>query len=164
MPLIVTIVTLVWCTIWYTYLSYTWIGMESFDNWIVVDNEELDKILSIQSTRKVSKNLEVNTSHALIKGLVDLRLKDEEFAKIIVSQIFDNAMIQAGLMTEPRDMVERNYKIMPVQEAIIAVTFRCNAKCAMCEIWKSENKKEVLPSYYFNLQYINVGRKLTPFF
>lgn len=59
-----------------------------------------------------SKNLEINTSHSLIKGLVDLRLKDEEFAKIIVSQIFDNAMIQAGLMTEPRDMVERNYKIM----------------------------------------------------
>lgn len=59
-----------------------------------------------------SKNLEVNTSHPLIKGLVDLRLKDEDFAKLIVAQIFDNAMIQAGLMTEPRDMVERNYKIL----------------------------------------------------
>jgi len=59
-----------------------------------------------------SKNLEINTSHSLIKGLVDMRLKDEEFAKVIVSQIYDNAMIQAGLLIEPRDMVERNYQIM----------------------------------------------------
>lgn len=59
-----------------------------------------------------SKNLEVNTSHPLIKGLADLRLADEEFARTVVKQIYDNAMIQAGLMVEPRDMVERSYRIL----------------------------------------------------
>ncbi|MFO7761733.1 MAG: molecular chaperone HtpG [Thermodesulfobacteriota bacterium] len=59
-----------------------------------------------------AKNLEINTSHDLIKGLADLRAKDEEFAESIVEQIYDNAMIQAGLLVEPRDMVDRTYKIL----------------------------------------------------
>ncbi len=58
------------------------------------------------------KNLEINTKHALIKGLAALKEKDEPFAKTVVEQIYDNAMIQAGLMIEPRDMVERTYKIL----------------------------------------------------
>lgn len=59
-----------------------------------------------------SKNMEINTQHGLIKGLADMRTKDEEFARSIVEQIYDNAMIQAGLLIEPRSMVERNYKIL----------------------------------------------------
>ena len=59
-----------------------------------------------------SKNLEINTAHQLIKGLAELRVADEPFARTVVSQIYDNAMIQAGLMIEPRDMVERSYRIL----------------------------------------------------
>ncbi|MFZ5761188.1 MAG: molecular chaperone HtpG [Thermodesulfobacteriota bacterium] len=59
-----------------------------------------------------SKNLEINTAHPLIKGLAELRVADEEFAGSVVEQIFDNALIQAGLMIEPRGMVERTYKIL----------------------------------------------------
>lgn len=59
-----------------------------------------------------SKNLEINTGHQLIKDLADLRVKDDTFAKVIVAQIFDNAMIQAGLIVEPRALVERNYEIL----------------------------------------------------
>jgi molecular chaperone HtpG len=59
-----------------------------------------------------SKNLEINTAHPLIKGLAELRVADEPFARTVVSQIYDNAMIQAGLMIEPRDMVERSYRIL----------------------------------------------------
>ena len=59
-----------------------------------------------------SKNLEINIGHQLIKDLADLRVKDEAYAKQIVGQIHDNAMIQAGLMVEPRDMVERSYQIL----------------------------------------------------
>jgi molecular chaperone HtpG len=58
------------------------------------------------------KNLEINTGHQLIKDLADLRVKNEDLAKLIVEQIHDNAMIQAGLMVEPRAMVERNYRIL----------------------------------------------------
>lgn len=59
-----------------------------------------------------AKNLEINTGHALIKDLADLRIKDEPLAKLIVEQIHDNAMVQAGLLVEPRTMVERNYRIL----------------------------------------------------
>ncbi len=58
------------------------------------------------------KNLEINTGHQLIKDLAELRVKDEPLARLIVEQICDNALVQAGLMTEPRLMVERNYQIM----------------------------------------------------
>jgi len=58
------------------------------------------------------KNLEINTGHHLIKGLADMRVEDENFAKNLIEQLFDNAMIQAGLMIEPRSMVERSYEIM----------------------------------------------------
>ncbi|TET11796.1 radical SAM protein, partial [Candidatus Aerophobetes bacterium] len=32
--------------------------------------------------------------------------------------------------------------------AIIAVTFKCNAKCIMCDIWKRESGQEMEPSFY----------------
>jgi len=59
-----------------------------------------------------AKNLEINTGHQLIKDLADLRVNDEAFAKTIIAQIFDNAMIQAGLIVEPRSLVERSYEIL----------------------------------------------------
>ena len=58
------------------------------------------------------KNLEINTGHQLIRDLADLRVKNEDFAKTVIEQIHDNAMIQAGLMVDPRTMVERNYRIL----------------------------------------------------
>ncbi len=74
----------------------------------------MERILkaSNQEHQISTKNLEINTSHNLIKGLADMRVKDEAFAKSIVEQIYDNAMIQAGLLVEQRSMVERNYKIL----------------------------------------------------
>ena len=59
-----------------------------------------------------SKNLEINTEHPLIKQLSLLRGSDEEFAQNVIKQVFDNALIQAGLMVDPRKMVERSYKIL----------------------------------------------------
>ncbi len=59
-----------------------------------------------------AKNLEINSHHALLQGLAELKKNDEPFAKSVVEQIYDNAMIQAGLMVEPRSMVERSYEIL----------------------------------------------------
>ena len=58
------------------------------------------------------KNLEINTSNALIRRLADLVDSDESFAAEVALQIFDNAMIQAGLTVDPLEMVERNYRIL----------------------------------------------------
>lgn len=58
------------------------------------------------------KNLEINLSSPLIKQLADLVKSDEAFASDVAAQIYDNAMIQAGLVVDPMVMVKRNYKIL----------------------------------------------------
>ncbi len=37
------------------------------------------------------------------------------------------------------------------RQAIIAVTYRCNSRCAMCSIWQRDDAEEVEPSFYFHL-------------
>jgi len=56
--------------------------------------------------------LEINPRHPLIRKLDDMRKQDEGFAKIVGEQIFDTAMIAAGLLAEPRNMVDRVYRIL----------------------------------------------------
>lgn len=58
------------------------------------------------------KNLEINPHHPLIAGLNELRDRDQTLARQVAEQILDNALIQAGLMVEPRSMVSRNYEIL----------------------------------------------------
>jgi len=58
------------------------------------------------------KNLEINTANTLICKLAELIDSDEMFAAEVALQIYDNAMIQAGLSVDPQEMVERNYRIL----------------------------------------------------
>ena len=58
------------------------------------------------------KEMEINPASSLIKKMADLRTKDQDFAKDIAEQIYDNAMIQAGLLIDPQEMVNRNYRIL----------------------------------------------------
>ncbi|MBV5307101.1 MAG: molecular chaperone HtpG [Desulfobulbaceae bacterium] len=58
------------------------------------------------------KNLEINTASPLIKRLGELQKTDAAFASEVAAQIYDNAMIQAGLVVDPLAMVERNYRIL----------------------------------------------------
>ena len=58
------------------------------------------------------KVLEINPRHDLIKGLAELRVKDESFARLAAEQIYDNTLIAAGLMEDPRNMVNRMYSIL----------------------------------------------------
>jgi molecular chaperone HtpG len=58
------------------------------------------------------KNLEINPKNSLIRKLAQLQQSDEPFAADVAHQIYDNAMIQAGLVIDPLVMVERNYKIL----------------------------------------------------
>ncbi|NTV13050.1 MAG: molecular chaperone HtpG [Desulfobulbaceae bacterium] len=58
------------------------------------------------------KNLEINPRHPLIVALDALRDQDADFARNVVEQIHDNAMVQAGLLVEPQEMVARSYRIM----------------------------------------------------
>lgn len=61
---------------------------------------------------KSKKNLEINLSNPLIKKLAVIKDGDEGFAREVALMIYDNAMIQAGLVIDPLEMVERNYRIL----------------------------------------------------
>ena len=37
------------------------------------------------------------------------------------------------------------------KEAVIAVTYRCNARCSMCNIWANPERDEILPEEYLKL-------------
>ena len=75
----------------------------------VLAASRFEKGLGLETSKK---NLEINLKNPLIKRLADLQEMDEEFAVDVARQIFDNAMIQAGLVVDPLIMVERNYKIL----------------------------------------------------
>jgi molecular chaperone HtpG len=61
---------------------------------------------------KSKKNLEINSASPLIMRLAQLMKEDEDFAREVAGQIYDNAMIQAGLLVNHIEMVERNYRIL----------------------------------------------------
>lgn len=51
--------------------------------------------------------LQVNPRHELIKVLATKRTADEATAKLVAEQLYDNALIAAGLLEDPRSMVNR---------------------------------------------------------
>ncbi|NXQ82855.1 TRAP1 protein, partial [Nyctibius grandis] len=51
--------------------------------------------------------LEINTGHALIKKLNELKDSQPDLAQLLLDQIYENAMITAGLNEDPRPMVSR---------------------------------------------------------
>jgi len=59
-----------------------------------------------------SIHLEVNPKHPLIKNLASLHTSKPELAELIARQILDTARVSAGLIEDPTELVERNYKIM----------------------------------------------------
>ena len=56
--------------------------------------------------------LELNPKHAMIKKLDSARGEKPEIAKLVASQILDNALIAAGLFEEEKDMLGRLNQIM----------------------------------------------------
>ncbi|AFM41234.1 molecular chaperone of HSP90 family [Desulfosporosinus acidiphilus SJ4] len=56
--------------------------------------------------------LEINAAHPMIKQLDAARISDDPFGKIAAEQIFENAQIAAGLILDPRGMVNRLNEIL----------------------------------------------------
>ncbi len=61
---------------------------------------------------KNSIDLELNPRHDLIKSLGVLIEKDGDLAKLVSEQIFDNTLIAAGFLEDPRKMVDRVYALL----------------------------------------------------
>ena len=56
--------------------------------------------------------LHINPRHSLIKNLSSLRQKNEELAKLVAEQVMDNTLVAAGLMEDPKHMLNRVYHIL----------------------------------------------------
>lgn len=53
------------------------------------------------------QDLEINPNHAMMVGLESTRVSKPELAKKVAEQIYDNALISAGLLEDPQAMLKR---------------------------------------------------------
>jgi len=70
------------------------------------------KAINKEMGSEMKIKLEINPTHSLIKNLSELRKKDEELAKLITEQIYDNSLLAAGFMEDPRSIAGRNYQLL----------------------------------------------------
>ncbi len=82
------------------------------DKFMTPGMKRIMKAMRQEITEGYRVNLEVNSRHNLIKNLSDLKDKDPDLAKLVAEQLFDNALIAAGFLDDPRTMVNRVYKIL----------------------------------------------------
>lgn len=85
---------------------------------IIVDHESASfrrmmKFVDPSRAPKLPKQrLEINAAHPIITRLNSLRRREPSFAKAVAEQVFDNALIAAGLMDDPRSMLARLNSIL----------------------------------------------------
>jgi len=85
---------------------------------IIVDHESASfrrmmKSVDPQNTPELPKQqVQINARHPLIININAIRKIDGELAKDAIEQLFDNALIQAGLVDDGRSMVPRIHKIL----------------------------------------------------
>jgi HSP90 family molecular chaperone len=70
------------------------------------------------------QKLEINPNHPIIRNAFSIRWEKPEVATLVLQQVYDNALIAADLLDNPRTMIERLNKIleqaaMPSDEAEI---------------------------------------------
>ncbi len=58
--------------------------------------------------------LQVNPRHALIKNLASLKDRDADLAKLVAEQLYDNALVSAGLLDNPRPMALRTFRLLEI--------------------------------------------------
>ncbi|KAI7902407.1 Hsp90 protein-domain-containing protein [Cokeromyces recurvatus] len=58
--------------------------------------------------------LEINPDHPVMKGLFNIRQSDQKLAKMVIEQIYDNALCAAGVLDDPRSMITRLNKLLEI--------------------------------------------------
>ncbi|KRZ06902.1 Heat shock protein 75 kDa, mitochondrial [Trichinella zimbabwensis] len=72
----------------------------------------MEKMTDDQRLRLLKPTLEVNPSHPVIVKLAKLRFKDESLATAILEQIYENALIAAGLVDNVQSVVGKVNKLI----------------------------------------------------
>jgi len=90
---------------------------------IVVDHEtasfrRMMKMMDPERTQALPKqSLEVNVDHPIMQKLNKVRTSNPKAARLLAEQIFDNALIAAGLMDDARSMLPRMNAILEMAAA-----------------------------------------------
>ncbi|MEC8014323.1 MAG: molecular chaperone HtpG [Verrucomicrobiota bacterium] len=59
-----------------------------------------------------SIKLQINPKNSIIRGLSNLKEKDEPTAILVANQLLDNALATANLLDDPREMIARSYQAL----------------------------------------------------
>jgi TNF receptor-associated protein 1 len=87
---------------------------------VIIDHESMAfrrtmrKMDPLNTPALPKQQLQVNIKHPIIVKLNQVRATDAQLAKEIAEQVFDNALIQAGLLDEGRSMIPRLQKLMEI--------------------------------------------------
>jgi len=85
---------------------------------VVVDHESLAfrrmvmQMDPMNAPKLPKQTLEINAKHPIMKGLSVIRETNEPLATKIIEQVFDNALMTAGLLSDSRPMVSRINEIL----------------------------------------------------
>ena len=85
---------------------------------VVIDHESIAfrrmmmQVDGKNAPRLPKQTLEINPRHPIMVGLNSIRDSDPELAREVVEQVFDNALVAAGLMNDSRSMLKRVNNIL----------------------------------------------------
>lgn len=72
------------------------------------------RLMKEDNLPELKVNLQINIKHNLIKSLYKLMKTNVSRSEVIANQLFDNALMSAGLLENPREMIERTYHILEI--------------------------------------------------
>jgi len=72
------------------------------------------RLMKQDNLPELKVNLQINIRNNLIKSLSKLIKTDVKRSEVIANQIFDSALMSAGLLENPREMIERMYRILEI--------------------------------------------------
>ncbi|MFH1582815.1 MAG: glycosyltransferase [Candidatus Falkowbacteria bacterium] len=85
----------------------------------------------------------------------------KNFKKKIISRFLIRRMYDAKILVfNLFEFGSKTKKYQPI-DATVAVTYKCNSRCKMCNIWQTENPTDLPINYFYNLskslKYINIS-------
>ncbi|KAF4748068.1 TNF receptor-associated protein 1, mitochondrial [Perkinsus olseni] len=99
----------------------------------------------------IPMTLELNPDHPTVRKLGDLaaskEARTEDIAKVAVTQLFDNACIAAGMVDDPRTILDRLQKMLDVcvEQAVSAADLTSAAPASEATKAATEATKEEEP-------------------
>ena len=67
----------------------------------------MQEVIQRKKLPELPNSLEINPEHPIIQKLAEIRTTDPKLAEMVAFQILDNAKLSAGILNDPKDLLER---------------------------------------------------------